>query len=378
MVKTNINLTEYSIPESQFSQLFLERGYTHNYKTRWATNNPAFATLEKMAGFKPVAATIVDEAGSAVLYDLGDRIAILDIDKRQIRVEVAGKNEKGLRSHVEDLLKIFPIPPDSPDKVKVRFWYMSSSGPQNVLRHIVVPNWKSIESNYEKQTLAQLKHLMSEFKPSGGGGQLIVFHGPPGTGKSYSLRALINAWREWCIADYILDPENLFGGNQGYMASLVLRGASDEYEFDEDEDAAVPVSTDKWKLLILEDSGELLSADAKMRSGQGLSRLLNLVDGLIGQGLRVLVLITTNEDFNKLHEAVSREGRCAAAVKFRPFDYAGAMTWLENNSGDLSIMPVEKKSNEYTLADLYGQLRGGSDEDRALGVDTKAFGFRMP
>ena len=41
-----------------------------------------------------------------------------------------------------------------------------------------------------------------------------------------------------------------------------------------------------------EDTGELLSADARERSGQGLSRFLNVVDGLIGQGLRVLVLVT--------------------------------------------------------------------------------------
>ena len=50
-----------------------------------------------------------------------------------------------------------------------------------------------------------------------------------------------------------------------------------------------------WRLLVLEDTGELLSADARDRAGQGLSRFLNVVDGLIGQGLRVLVLVTTNE-----------------------------------------------------------------------------------
>ena len=48
-----------------------------------------------------------------------------------------------------------------------------------------------------------------------------------------------------------------------------------------------------WRLLVLEDTGELLTPDAKTVIGQGLSRFLNVVDGLIGQGLRVLVLVTT-------------------------------------------------------------------------------------
>ena len=36
---------------------------------------------------------------------------------------------------------------------------------------------------------------------------------------------------------------------------------------------------------MLEDTGELLDPDAKTVIGQGLSRFLNVVDGLIGQGL---------------------------------------------------------------------------------------------
>jgi hypothetical protein len=83
--------------------------------------------------------------------------------------------------------------------------------------------------------------------------------------------------------------------------------------FDEDQEE------DKTRLLVLEDCDELLSADAKERAGQGLARLLDLVDGLIGQGLRIDVLITTNEPLSAFHPAVSRPGRCGAAVSFDLF-----------------------------------------------------------
>ena len=80
-----------------------------------------------------------------------------------------------------------------------------------------------------------------------------------------------------------------------------------------------------WRLLVLEDTGELLTPDAKTVIGQGLSRFLNVVDGLIGQGLRVLVLVTTNEEIRKLHPAVARPGRCAANVSFGSLSHGGGV-----------------------------------------------------
>lgn len=43
------------------------------------------------------------------------------------------------------------------------------------------------------------------------------------------------------------------------------------------------------------DDGELLAADARAVAGQALSRLLNVTDGLFGEGLRTLVVVTTTE-----------------------------------------------------------------------------------
>ncbi len=54
-----------------------------------------------------------------------------------------------------------------------------------------------------------------------------------------------------------------------------------------------------WRCIIPEDTGELLAADARATNGQALSRFLNLADGLIGQGLNVLLLVTTNELLGK-------------------------------------------------------------------------------
>jgi len=122
-------------------------------------------------------------------------------------------------------------------------------------------------------------------------------------------------------------------------------------ESDEGED-----DVERWRLLILEDTGELLAADAKERTGQGLSRLLNTVDGLIGQGLRVLVLVTTNEPLRRLHTAVARPGRCAMQLEFLPFTAAEGQRWLERHG-------AEGRGRGGTLASLYARAAGAEPAD---------------
>ena len=117
-----------------------------------------------------------------------------------------------------------------------------------------------------------------------------------------------------------------------------------------------------WRGLLLEDTGELLTPDAKAVIGQGLSRFLNVVDGLIGQGLRVLVLVTTNEPIRWLHPAVARPGRCAANIEFVPLTPDEAVAWLERRGVESRV------EGSATLASLYATLEGQpADELRATG-----------
>jgi hypothetical protein len=78
--------------------------------------------------------------------------------------------------------------------------------------------------------------------------------------------------------------------------------------------------------------------------------LLNLTDGLLGQGRDVLVAITTNEDLARLHPAVVRPGRCMASIEVPALPYREASGWLGTSAG---IRP-----GGATLAELYA-LRDG-------------------
>ena len=100
---------------------------------------------------------------------------------------------------------------------------------------------------------------------------------------------------------------------------------------------------------MVEDCDELISGDAKAATGQALSRLLNLTDGLLGQGRDVLVAITTNEPLAALHPAVVRPGRCLAQIEVGRLSAAEATAWLGG---------PEEVAGGATLAELYA-LRDG-------------------
>jgi hypothetical protein len=197
--------------------------------------------------------------------------------------------------------------------VRLRFWSFRDGEGDMSTRRVESPAWEDVAGNYADRTAAGLRNLMEMSGLETRAGRLVLWHGDPGTGKTTAVRALSRAWSEWCHVHYVMDPERLFAEPQ-YL--LQVAGVDDIRD------------GDRWRLVIAEDCDEYLRADAKLRAGASLGRLLNLCDGILGHGLRVLVLLTTNEDVGRLHPAITRPGRCLSQVEFEPLGPAAARRWL--------------------------------------------------
>ncbi len=253
------------------------------------------------------------------------------------QITVTAVTEELAREVIADAVRDATEPePQEETSVRMGFWHAGLHGPHRSQRRISTPTWDEIRGNYAAGTGAALDRLFA-VTPAGISGRIVLLHGPPGTGKTTLLRALARQWHAWCQFDCVLDPEILFG-NPGYLMSVAV---GDDHGDDEER---------RWRLLILEDCDELIRSGAKEATGQALSRLLNLTDGLLGQGRDVLVAITTNEDVARLHPAVVRPGRCLAQIEVGALSRSEAATWLGGTDG---VGP-----DGATLAELYALKAG--------------------
>jgi ATPase family associated with various cellular activities (AAA) len=328
------------LTQGRFAQIVLERGLEHVAATSWASERMTLEGLLERSLFS-LRDSVERAAVLDLTEDLGEEcVAHVSLERGRAYLRSAGRTVDVLAAAKTWMQERYPVSkPEATQDARIGFW--DSESERCTTRTVGVPTWPEIAGNYPASVSQQLASLLGRRFDDEHAGKLVLWHGAPGTGKTHALRAFAWEWRSWCSFNYITDPEE-FVDSPRYMLKVLLDGVDDE---------------SGWRLLILEDTGELLALDAKYRAGQGLSRFLNVVDGLIGQGLRVLVLVTTNETLRSLNPAVSRPGRCVAQVEFTAFPAEEADAWLERRG-------LTGNGSARTLASLFGNPEGPEAEAR--------------
>jgi hypothetical protein len=270
-----------------------------------------------------------------------ETLVAMSVESSFLWFAVAARDAKHAAYVKDALLDAFPEGEDIPAgeaKVPLVVWsagraMLQGGGRINALK---VHPWQEIRPDYAPETGAALAGLFDGFEP--GERRPAVVARRPRHGEVARARGARAR-----VALVVRDP--LRGRPRGpardsdYLLSVTLH----------------PVMRPcAWKLVILEDTGELLTADASARTGHALSRLLNVTDGMLGQGSNTLFLITTNEPLQSFHEAVARPGRCASQVEFLPLSAAQGTERLRSH-GAPQHPPL---SGPAALADLYAMLAG--------------------
>lgn len=333
----------WDLARARFLEAIAARGLIHLGHDEFAADVDA-TTAAAVGEPVLVRASADGEQLEALVHAAEGALVYLDYGHGSLDLEVAAPARDTVDAELQRLRGALATPQAEADEVPMRFW--AAGRGRN--REVKADAWEDVRGNYAAATAAGLDALAGVREPERG--RLLLWHGAPGAGKTHALRALARAWRPWCATHCVLDPEELLGPDPSYLLKVLDWGGGEG-----------------WRLLVLEDAGELARLDAGR--GSGMAQLLNLTDGLLGQGARALVLITTNEPAAALNPALRRPGRCLAEVEFAPLSAAESSLWLVRAGVDAEA------SRAHTLSELFA-LRDGADA-AAPEVPTSrpAFGF---
>lgn len=156
---------------------------------------------------------------------------------------------------------------------------------------------------------------------------LILLHGIPGTGKSSILRSLINDNKDRTFL---------------YLDSSIFR-------YIEDSSFIEFLINNKNAIFILEDCELLLESRDEKPNGL-ISTLLNLSDGILGDGFNIKFICTFNAEDTKIDEALLRKGRLKCKYEFKKLTKDKVAKIFEKQGIDTS------KAKEMTLAEVYNFL----------------------
>lgn len=179
--------------------------------------------------------------------------------------------------------------------------------------------------------------LMNRFNNENQG--LVLFHGMPGTGKTYYIRHLL---REMALGnkiiiymppnmvDYLVDPSFMT-----FLSQTVTTFSANG----------------KFCVLLIEDAEPLLATRNTGGRIQGVTNLLNMTDGLLNDMLKLQIICTFNVDLKELDAALLRPGRLIARKEFK------ALGEIEANLLAQSLGIKHHFTAAATLSEIYAKLK---------------------
>lgn len=262
--------------------------------------------------------------------------------------------------------------------VWAEFTYRDDSGcVTNQRQFLRCPTWGEISGNYPSATRSAVAGLLAQGSPWALG-RLVIWHGSPGTGKTYAIRALLQEWRKRFDFVVVNDPEN-FAASPSYYYKIASRSSQFPIRYkaqisfinDDDEEEEDPSRVKrKRRLFLLEDCADLVMQESRTSHYDKLGKLLNMTDGLFGQGREDLFLLTFNEELTRIDPAFLRPGRCLAKVEFSRFDAREAGEWLRAREWRGTV-----PSAGMSIAEMYAAVGAGRDAGASSPAPRRQIGF---
>jgi len=178
-----------------------------------------------------------------------------------------------------------------------------------------------IKSNYGEKFIDVHNNIVKRLKEERKG--LVLLHGEPGTGKTTYIKYLSKVVGK----DVIFIPP-------AFSESL----SNPEF---------VPFLMDNPNsILIIEDAEKVISDRGGKQSTNGVSNILNITDGILGDCLDIQIIATFNTSRDKIDSALLRKGRLISEYRFDKLS-------LEDTNNLLKKLGKGKSDKPLPLSDIY-------------------------
>ena len=254
-------------------------------------------------------------------YDVPDYVRQLikydydDLFTSQVRLlhpsDASGKRDKDFEEELQAIIEMCTLE-KIPDQPKIYMVEVVNSN-FHLQSHAIDDSFeiRNLDMNYGFGFEKFHNELMLRFQNETKG--LVLFHGEPGTGKTYYIRHLLRSmannkkiviYMPPNMVDHLVEP-----GFMTFISKQVTHYSQQGF----------------FCVLLIEDAEPLLAARSTDTRIQGVTNLLNMTDGLLNDMLSLQIICTFNVGLKKLDKALLRPGRLIARKEFK------AMSALDAN-----------------------------------------------
>lgn len=188
---------------------------------------------------------------------------------------------------------------------------------------------------------------------------LVMFHGPPGNGKTHYIRRLLPLLNEKGKR-VILIPKHILGSLESPAFNLFM----------------LQNFVGQKIVFVMEDAESVISKRSEGGGGRSelVSTLLNITDGILNDVFNIQVILTFNTSLKEIDEALLRTGRLLAKFEFANLGRERAEL-LADHLG----VKIKDNRESYSLAEIYGLIESLEDTEvlinQHLEKKKKALGF---
>jgi len=260
--------------------------------------------------------------------------ATLYLPTNKIDVEVLDSIENRI-VHCIQLARVYK----KPNKPEIQMIEVNARGNFLLQSHPVKDDFeiKELNLHYGQDFTTFHSELMNRFTQETQG--LVLFHGMPGTGKTFYIRHLLRAmasankkviYMPPNMVDHLVDPEFMT-----FLSRTITQLSMDA----------------NFCVLLIEDAEPLLATRTGDVRIQGVTNLLNMTDGLLNDVLKMQIICTFNVELKELDDALLRPGRLIARKEFK------ALPVIDANLLALSIGVDHTFTEPTTLSEIYAKLK---------------------